>query len=255
MHITALTTLLFLAITTSAAPSQPEYIEERHIVSETHHQKRQQDYAQILQIASIAGITLPTDDPALLFSLAPVASRLQKALPTSSVLSILETAAPPSFLSNIVHDPAYAASFESAFAAGSSPSWFLALPSDVKSYLHTYSGYGGVATAVGEVESVTKKAESARNSGEKSGSAAVASRTGSAATETSGSGSTSSVTSGSGAMASATSSPPGRGAAASGGSTATPSSTPATGGAAKLTGVTAVVIAGMAGILALAIAL
>ena len=39
----------------------------------------------------------------------------------------------------------------SAFAAGTPPGWFQSLPTEVRSYLHTYSDYGGVATAAAEV--------------------------------------------------------------------------------------------------------
>ncbi|KAL8650025.1 MAG: hypothetical protein Q9226_005317 [Calogaya cf. arnoldii] len=146
-----LLTLLTLLSTASTAPTQT--IEERHIVEETIILPRQaQNIPQLLSLASLAGIALPTD-PAALLSLGPVAARLQSFLPTSSVLSVLQSAAPPDFISNVVNDPVYAMSFQSAFAAGSSPSWFLNLPSDVKKYLHTYSGYGDVATAVGGIES------------------------------------------------------------------------------------------------------
>ncbi|KAL8751160.1 MAG: hypothetical protein Q9184_006157 [Pyrenodesmia sp. 2 TL-2023] len=163
MLVPILVTLLTLHSTTLAAPVQT--VEERHILTETHILPRQaQNIPQLLQLASLAGITLPAD-PAALLSLGPVAARLQSALPTSSVLSVLVTAAPSSFLSNVVHDPAYAASFEKAFAEGSSPSWFLALPTDVKSYLHTYSGYGGVATAVGDFGSVAAGETSGRSGG------------------------------------------------------------------------------------------
>ncbi|KAL8770055.1 MAG: hypothetical protein Q9209_004093 [Squamulea sp. 1 TL-2023] len=155
-------TLLTLLTTTSTAPVQQ--VEERHILTETLILPRQQaqNIPQLLSLASLAGIDLPTD-PAALLSLGPVAARLQSYLPTSSVLSVLQTAAPPDFISNVVHDPVYANSFESAFAAGSSPSWFLNLPTDVKKYLHTYSGYGGVATAVVAVESVNDEASTSRS--------------------------------------------------------------------------------------------
>jgi hypothetical protein len=108
--------------------------------------------------ASSAGISIPTDDPGLLLSLAPVAAQLASYLPTAPVLSALQTAVPSNFISNIIHDPSYAASFESQFAAGSSPSWFLSLPSSVKDYLHTYSDYGGLATEVGNAESILQTA-------------------------------------------------------------------------------------------------
>ena len=154
---TLLTLLTFLS-TASTAPTQT--IEERHILEELIILPRQaQNIPQLLSLASLAGITLPTD-PAALLSLGPVAARLQSYLPTSSVLSVLQTAAPSDFISNVVNDPVYANSFQSAFAAGSSPSWFLNLPSDVKKYLHTYSGYGDVATAVGRIDSANSEATS-----------------------------------------------------------------------------------------------
>lgn len=89
----------------------------------------------------------------MILGLGDVAQNLADALPTAPVLSALLTAAPPSFISNIVHDRTFANSFESAFAAGSSPSWFNALPTGVKSYLHTYSGFGGLAQAANAVQS------------------------------------------------------------------------------------------------------
>ncbi|KAL8850248.1 MAG: hypothetical protein Q9198_011112 [Flavoplaca austrocitrina] len=154
---TLVTLLTFLSIA-STAPTQT--VEERHVLEETIILPRQaQNIPQLLSLASLAGITLPTD-PAALLSLGPVAASLQAYLPTSSVLSVLQTAAPPDFISNVVNDPVYANSFQSAFAAGSSPSWFLNLPSDVKKYLHTYSGYGDVATAVGGIESANNGATS-----------------------------------------------------------------------------------------------
>ncbi|KAL8888481.1 MAG: hypothetical protein Q9215_004085 [Flavoplaca cf. flavocitrina] len=151
-----LVTLLTFLSTASTAPTQT--VEERHVLEETIILPRQgQNIPQLLSLASLAGITLPTD-PAALLSLGPVAASLQGYLPTSSVLSVLQTAAPSDFISNVVNDPVYANSFQSAFAAGSSPSWFLNLPSDVKKYLHTYSGYGDVATAVGGIESANSGA-------------------------------------------------------------------------------------------------
>ncbi|KAL8926466.1 MAG: hypothetical protein Q9172_001769 [Xanthocarpia lactea] len=162
MRSPILITLLTLLSTASTTPVRT--IEERHVVEETLILPRQQaqNIPQLLSLASLAGITLPTD-PAALLSLGPVAARLQSYLPTSSVLSVLQTAAPPDFISNVVNDPTYAKSFQDAFAAGSSPSWFLNLPSDVKKYLHTYSGYGDVATAVGDFENANDDASTSRS--------------------------------------------------------------------------------------------
>ena len=86
-------------------------------------------------------------------------------MPTAPVLSQLLTAAPSGFLSQIVHDPSYARSFEDDFAAGSSPSWFLDLPSSVRDYLHTYGGYEGVASQVISAESVIIKASAEGQNG------------------------------------------------------------------------------------------
>ena len=137
---------------------------------------------------------------------------------------MLQTAAPPGFISQVVHDPAYASSFEQAFSAGSSPSWFNALPTEVKSYLHTYSNYGGVATAVGQVESIKANQSAAMTS---SGmiSSGMSSSTGSSSASTG--------SSASAAQASSTSSA----------------------GAASQTGVLAMGILGAAGVLGLAVAL
>lgn len=117
-------------------------------------------------------------------------------------------------------------SFEEAFAAGSSPSWFLALPTDVKNYLHTYSGFGGVATAVGNFESVNSGASTGSRSG-------AATMTGSKATST---------TSASGTMESA------------GAQSTMPAQSPSSGGM-RSTGSLVLALAGAVGVLGVAIAL
>ncbi|KAI4167055.1 MAG: hypothetical protein LQ343_007520 [Gyalolechia ehrenbergii] len=240
-----LTLLLSISSITLTAPVQS--IEERHILTETlilARQQQPQNIPQLLTLASLAGITLPTD-PAVLISLAPVAAELQSYLPTSSVLSVLQTAAPPEFLSNVVHDPAYAASFQSAFAAGSSPSWFLALPTDVKDYLHTYSNYGGVATAVDDLGSVAGGRMSSRGSEETMTSGGSEGTATSMGDETS---QTTSVTSRGDAMTS------GNGANAQE-TRSSPSTTAATGGAVRPTGPLVLALAGVVGVLALAVTL
>ncbi|CAF9935522.1 MAG: hypothetical protein HETSPECPRED_009817 [Heterodermia speciosa] len=176
MHFTTLT---LLALAASSSLAAPEPTQHRRNEIQNRQDQTPNNIPQLLTLASLAALPLPTD-PTVLLRLGPLAAQLASALPTAPVLSALETAAPRSFLSNIVHDPAYASSFESAFAAGSSPSWFNALPTSVKSYLHTYTGFAGVATAAGELAGVT-------GSGSGTGSTAAA-----AATET-GSGSTGSA--------------------------------------------------------------
>lgn len=186
----------------------------------------------ILIRASIAGLTALPTDPAVLLSLGGVANQLASALPTSSVLSVLETAAPHSFISNVVNDPSYASSFASAFSAGSSPSWFTALPTDVKSYLHTYTGFAGLASAAVGIQSVTAS-ETTTGSG-------TSSATGTGGASSTGSGMMSTTSGPSSSTASA---------ASATGSTAT------TAGAVRPTGALAAGAAGVLGILGLAIAL
>lgn len=167
----------------------------------------------------------------MILGLGNVAQNLADALPTAPVLSVLMTAAPPSFVSNIVHDQSFANSFESAFAAGSSPSWFNALPTGVKSYLHTYSGFGGLAQAAGAVESGALKATSTAKA-----------ITGSAASAT---------------VASATSAQSVSKNAATGSSatSSAPSSTTSPNSAARISGAMGASFAGVVGILGLVIAL
>lgn len=163
----------------------------------------------------------------MILGLGNVAQNLANALPTAPVLSALLTAVPPSFISNIVHDQSFANSFESAFAAGSSPSWFNALPTDVKSYLHSYSGFGGLAQAAGAVQS---------------GALTAKATTGSAASAT--------VTSATAAKSSSEK-------AATGGTatSSAPSSTKTPNSAATLSGALGASLVGVVGILGLAIAL
>ncbi|KAL9018340.1 MAG: hypothetical protein Q9185_004373 [Variospora sp. 1 TL-2023] len=182
-HLPIIIILLTILSNTLTAPVNS--IEERHILTETRIKlpRQQQNIPPLISLASLAGITLPTD-PAVLLSLGPVAASLESYLPTSSVLSVLVTAAPSDFLSNVVNDPVYASSFQEAFAEGNSPSWFLALPSDVKSYLHTYSGYGGVATAVGEFDNAAGQTTGSTGTG---GGGSTASETASGGGSTAGS--------------------------------------------------------------------
>ncbi|MCJ1420881.1 hypothetical protein MMC32_007240 [Xylographa parallela] len=135
------TIVLALAACALAAPGQKE--------------KRQDNLSQLLGLASEAGITALPTDPAVLLSLGPIAEQLASELPTAPILSVLMTAAPSGFISEILHNPSFASSWESAFAAGTPPGWFSSLPTDVKSYLHTYSDYGPAATDVGEIAALT----------------------------------------------------------------------------------------------------
>jgi len=205
--------------------------------------------------ASLAGITALPTDPAVLLQLGPLANSLASALPTSSVLSVLLTAAPSGFVSSIVNDPSYAASFESAFSAGKSPSWFNGLPTDVRSYLHTYSGFGGLATAAGAIKDVTSSAGS--EAGAAGTTASSAGSAASGAMSSSASGASNSASSASSGMSmSATSMASTEGSTPSSAApVATGSSAPSSGGAAHPIGTIAIGLAGVLGIMGIAVAL
>lgn len=225
---TLLTLLLSTGTLTTAAPSP----------NEKREPQPQADISQLLQLASYAGITALPTDPAVLLSLGPIANLLASELPTAPVLSVLKTAAPSGFLSEILHNPAYASSFESAFAAGTPPGWFQSLPTEVKSYLHTYSDYGGVATAAAEVGALinTMTTGSGRSVAATTGSVMSSALSGGVAGSPTGSGSMS-ITSGASAAS---------GAASSSTSQAL---------APRETGLLGIGIAGVVGILGLAVAL
>lgn len=255
-NLTLATTFLALS---SAAPSPAQA--PNHDANNKPRQATE-NYSELLVIASEAGIPIPTDNPALLLSIAPIAAELNSALPTAPVLSVLETAVPSGFLSQIVHDPAFAASFVSEFEAGSSPSWFLALPTSVKEYLHTYNNYASVETAVGGIQSVESVASSESVSSvtaSMASASAAASRSGNSSAPTTGSatGTSGSTGSSSGTATGTTSGfSSGVSAAATGSSTGASSSSSAAGAAAaRETGALAAGAVAMAGILGLAVAL
>lgn len=157
--ITLLTSASTIAIPapTPTATSSPD---KRTTAFLRDHLHKRQTLPDILSLASAADIPLPTD-PAALLALYPLATELVQFLPTAPVLSVLETAVPSGFLSQVVHDPSYASELEAAFATGGGPGWFSSLPTDVRSYLHTYqvaplvSEVGGVESAVASGATLT----------------------------------------------------------------------------------------------------
>ncbi|MCJ1243784.1 hypothetical protein MMC30_000981 [Trapelia coarctata] len=235
MRTSFLLTLLLSTLTITTAAPSPNYPNEKR------EPRPQADISQLLQLASYAGVTLPAD-PAVLLSLGPIAQYLASELPTAPVLSVLVTAAPSGFLSEILHDPAYASSFESAFAAGTPPGWFQSLPTEVKSYLHTYSDYGGVATAAAEVGVLV-------NATTTSSGRSVAATTGSVLSSALSGGVAGSST-GSGSMSTTSAPSTTSGAAAGGASSSTSQAL-----APRETGLLGLGIAGVVGILGLAVAL
>lgn len=189
--------------------------------------------------ASLAGVTALPTDPAVLLQLGPLANSLASALPTSSVLDVLLTAAPSGFVSSIVNDPSYASSFESAFSAGNSPAWFNSLPTNVRSYLHTYSGFGGLAGAGAALQSVT--AEAGNNTAAATGSSTSSSSSSSGSITQNSAQSAASVSSASAAYVAAEESSP---TSAPAGSTSSSQN-----GAARPTGEVAAGLAGVVGLL------
>ena len=196
---------------------------------------------------------LPTD-PAVLLQLGPLANSLASALPTSSVLGVLLTAAPSGFVSSIVNDPSYASSFESAFSAGNSPAWFNSLPTSVLSYLHTYSGFGGLAGAGAAIKSVT--ADAGNDTAAATGSGMSSSSSSGTSTTQNSAQSAASVSSASAAYVAAADA---TSAAATEGDTATSAqagtASTSKGGAARATGAVAAGLAGVVGLLGVAAAL
>ena len=194
---------------------------------------------------------LPTD-PAVLLQLGPLANSLASALPTSSVLSVLLTAAPSGFVSSIVNDPSYASSFESAFSAGNSPAWFNSLPTSVRSYLHTYSGFGGLAGAGAAIKSVTADA----GNGTAAATGSGMSGSGGSSTSQNSAQSAASVSSANAAYVAAVESTP-SGVTESNPATSAQAGTASTskGGAARPTGGVAAGLAGVVGLLGVAAAL
>ncbi|CAF9920332.1 MAG: hypothetical protein ALECFALPRED_001489 [Alectoria fallacina] len=243
------TLAIFVLVASSIAAPALEYVVERHVV-EVY--KRQADISQLLQLASLAGVTALPTDPAVLLQLGPLANSLASALPTSSVLGVLLTAAPSGFVSSIVNDPSYASSFESAFSAGNSPAWFNSLPTSVLSYLHTYSGFGGLAGAGAAIKSVSADAGNGTAAATGSG---MSSSSGTSTTQNSAQ-SAASVSSASAAYVSAadaTSAATTEGNTATSAQAGTASTSKA--GAARATGAVAAGLAGVVGLLGVAAAL
>lgn len=243
-----LTLAIFALIASSVAAPAPEYIEERHVVE---IYKRQADISQLLQLASLAGVTALPTDPAVLLQLGPLANSLASALPTSSVLGVLLTAAPSGFVSSIVNDPSYASSFESAFSAGNSPAWFNSLPTSVLSYLHTYSGFGGLAGAGAAIKSVTADAGNDTAAATGSGTATTTGSGASSSSGTSAAQNSASSAQSAASVASVSSASAAYVAAAD----ATSTSSSSKGGAARPTGAVAAGLAAVVGLLGVAVAL
>ena len=205
-----------------------------------------------LPSASLAGVTALPTDPAVLLQLGPVANSLASALPTSSVLSVLLTAAPSGFVSSIVNDPSYASSFENDFSAGKSPAWFNSLPTSVRSYLHTYSGFGGLAGAGAAIKSVTADANNGTVAATGSG---VTSSSSSSSSSSAAQNSVESAASVSSASAAYVSAAAGTGTTEQNTATSSQSASAAKGGAARPTGGVFAGLAGVVGVLGMAAAI
>ncbi|KAI9870344.1 MAG: hypothetical protein M1830_004353 [Pleopsidium flavum] len=193
--------------------------------------KRQANLSELSVLASIAGVTALPTDPAARSSLEAVATGLAAILPNPSVFSVLETAVPHSLISQLAQNPAAASSFQSQFAAGSTPGWFSSLPTDVRSYLHTYQpSFAAVASGANNTGNHINSTQSSTHTSTSRGAS-------SSDSTAAGSGSTTNSQSASSASAAA-------------GSTST-----SKGGAPKQTGAVAAGIVGVVGLLGLAAAL
>ncbi|CDM33727.1 hypothetical protein DTO013E5_1496 [Penicillium roqueforti] len=179
----------------------------------------------------------------------------------SSIMSVLATAIPASWYDEII-DPASRSVIISEAAAGTYPAWYNALPSSVKAWATSnfddqLAGVSATASATGT------QTETADSSAIETGSTTPSRQTSNAAVTTSASttasGSTSisssSSDSSSDSSSSIISSPSSASSSDSSSSSSSPSSSQSTGGAPAPTGGIAMGVAGMAGVLALALAL
>ncbi|ERF71165.1 hypothetical protein EPUS_05994 [Endocarpon pusillum Z07020] len=188
-------------------------------------------------LAAAFAATAMAQDSSLASELASITSNLATLsipLPSNelSIFSVLATAVPPGFVTAL-SDPAVSASFASELSAGNAPSWYSALPSDVRSYI---DGAASAASAATDNASLSSAVESITASI----SSVAASVTSQLSADASSVGaSVSSRLSAASASASATGS----------------SSATSTGGAPAPTGAVVASMAGVIGVLALAIGL
>ncbi|KAI1838213.1 hypothetical protein DTO006G1_4708 [Penicillium roqueforti] len=175
----------------------------------------------------------------------------------SSIMSVLATAIPASWYDEII-DPASRSVIISEAAAGTYPAWYNALPSSVKAWATSnfddqLAGVSATASATGT------QTETADSSAIETGSTTPSRQTSNAAVTTSASttasGSTSISSSSSDSSSDSSSSIISSPSSDSSSSSSSPSSSQSTGGAPAPTGGIAMGVAGMAGVLALALAL
>ncbi|GLI72363.1 hypothetical protein PoHVEF18_000535 [Penicillium ochrochloron] len=160
----------------------------------------------------------------------------------SSILSVIATAIPATWLADIM-DPASSASIMSEIDAGTMPAWYNNLPSSVKAW--ATSAYGFDVTATDSANAATTTA-----------AGAVATATGAATTGSTTGSVESSSAAVSGAVSSAVSSATSAASkATSAAASSAHASATSTGGAPVATGGVAMSIMGAAGILGLALAL
>ena len=147
--------------------------------------------------------------------------------PDMSMISVLLTAIPPSLLASIT-EPAVAASLQSDFQAGNTPAWYSDLPDDVKSFVNSA---GGVAETNAPLSSVASSLTA--------GASSVAS----------------SLSAGASSVASSLSSQLSSATASAASAASAGSSSSSTGGAPAPTGAIVASMAGIVGVLALAVGL
>lgn len=172
---------------------------------------------------------------------------LLDSIPTS-ILAVIETAIPTSWLSEIM-DPSSRDSIISEIQAGTMPAWYNSLPSSVKAWATTAGGsFADALLGSSAVATATGMATADANAATGTASVAVATATGS-------SGSAGSSAAVSSVVLSASSAATSKAASASSAASSAHASATSTGGAPVATGGVALSMAGVAGILGLALAL
>jgi len=96
-----------------------------------------------------------------LSAIAASVSAQSSSLNPLSVLSVLETALPSSLLAEaLTNSAAVSSQIASEFSAGSTPSWFSALPTPIQSYLTHGSGSNATSAVISNISNATALANS-----------------------------------------------------------------------------------------------
>lgn len=174
----------------------------------------------------------------------------------NSILTVLETAIPASWYADIM-DPSSRSAIMSEIEAGTLPAWYNALPSSVKAWASAQGGFDDNFIGVTDADSGSGEATAIEPQSTPTTTALNVAVTNTAAASMTSEAVSSGVVSSSGAVSTSQASSTGSSQSSShaSSSSATPSSATSTGGAPVPTTGVAMTIAGIAGLLGLAIAL